>query len=31
VRRAARERAIARFEIGQCLAEQTRLIAGLMR
>ena len=30
VRRAARERAIARFELGQCLAEQTRLIAGLM-
>ena len=29
IRQAARERAIARFELGRCLAEQTRLVAEL--
>lgn len=31
VRRAARERAIARFELGRCLSQQTRLIAELLQ
>ena len=31
VRQAAREHAIARFELGRCLAEQTRLVTGLMQ
>ena len=31
VRQAARENAIARFELGRCLAEQTRLVTGLMQ
>ena len=31
VRQTARERAVARFDLGQCLAEQTRLVEELMQ